>query len=73
MNIPEGYYPRLDGSEAHYPPGKGQECDSCGCTTSVLYGFERDWPEDPDLFVCSDCLDEWLILDSTLYDYTGEL
>lgn len=59
MNIPEGYYPRIDGSSVSYGQG-GMECDSCGEKAGNLYGFERDWPKDRDLFVCSNCYDEWL-------------
>lgn len=60
-NIPEGYHPRLDGAEAHYPPGGGRKCDSCGRKVGVLYGYERNWPEDKDLEVCFDCLTAWTV------------
>ena len=63
MTIPDGYHPREDGAMAFLPSGSSRKCDSCGAEVGVLIGFERDYPDDPDIEVCGQCHDLWLFRD----------
>ena len=58
--IPEGYHPRMDGamnetSDRSHP----LTCDVCGHLCRGRVGFEYDYPNHPDLFVCGSCAEDW--------------
>lgn len=55
----KGYHRRNDGSMMIAVHGKlDRPCDSCGKTFSVLVGFERHFPQDPDLLLCTRCAED---------------
>lgn len=52
----KGYRRRQDGSAFRGLGGqKMDRCPICGEPMQLAIGFERDWPKDPDLFVCPRC------------------
>ena len=53
--IPEGYHPRLSGAAISIMNGY-VDCDVCHQPKTSLEGFEKDYPNNPDIWVCSDCV-----------------
>jgi len=59
-NIPDGYHPRMDWESLGVQRlGQAVNCAVCRRPTTGLYGFERNWPQDPDLWVCVECDAAW--------------
>ena len=52
--IPKGYRPRLSGAVIKSVK-TNLECDVCGKLVSLIIGYERQYPIDPDLWICLDC------------------
>lgn len=52
-----GYHRRTDGAMC-ITPESSSVCNICGAKTTVLFGLERNYPQDPDIFVCWDCRTE---------------
>jgi hypothetical protein len=52
----KGYRPRLDGALFMATNVLSmRHCDACHKTEMSLIGFEHNYPEDPDIWVCADC------------------
>jgi hypothetical protein len=42
-----------------FSPAGGLVCDICGSHVFSTAGFEKDYPDNPDLSVCGSCIEEW--------------
>jgi len=52
-----GYHRRMDGSITE---SENLICDTCGKKTTIKIGFEREYPEFPDLGLCGTCAEEFM-------------
>lgn len=58
LNAYKGYHRRQDGSAFRGLGGQRMNvCPICGAPMQLAVGFERNYPQDPDLFVCTHCAD----------------
>lgn len=53
-HIPEGYYGGMSGQRYAEPV----PCDVCNHPVSSLSRYERNYPDDPDIWVCDQCIFE---------------
>jgi len=51
-----GYHRR--GSGATFLSDKKVKCDCCGRPTQIKIGYEKDYPKNVDIGLCSACADE---------------
>ncbi len=51
-SVPEGYHPRASGAGRL---GNNLVCDLCKMNVSGLIGYEKDYPANPDLWICAEC------------------
>lgn len=52
-----GYHRRMDGSITE---SENLICDTCGKKTTIRVGFEKMYPEFPDLGLCGECAEEFI-------------
>jgi hypothetical protein len=58
--IPKGYHLRTDGAgQLTSNRNAPMTCDVCGNLCMSRVGFERKYPEDPNLYVCGSCAEDW--------------
>jgi len=55
--IPQGYRRRASGATMTAPDRV--ECPLCHRRVYALFGLERNYPNDPDIFACFSCVDEY--------------
>jgi len=56
FQIPEGYHLRLSGAGQGYT--EPVPCDVCRRPSMTLTGYENDYPNNPDIWVCLQCIFE---------------
>lgn len=52
-----GYHRRMDGSITE---SENLICDTCGKKTTIRVGFEKMYPEFPDIGLCGTCAEEFM-------------
>lgn len=53
----DGYHPRMDGAACSYIED-GLRCGCCKRKSSILIGYENQYPKNKDIELCSACSDE---------------
>jgi hypothetical protein len=56
FKIPEGYHRRESGAATYGP--EPMPCDVCHRPSLYLTGYEKDYPNNPDILVCGQCIYE---------------
>lgn len=56
LEVAKGYHRRVNGATTTID--KGMECDICHRKVKVIFGYEKSYPNNPDMWVCTLCDDE---------------